>query len=263
MGAHHVPRALDVDELWSPLPGDGYLVFMRPEAPIRLAPLPRTRALGIAGIYREEHTGYTTAAGAGVLDHPYDNDDVAGDRADFDWVQENRPDEVGRAPGGSNHPGPGAMAWTIGAPARSRHESGGAAHEHSQAEAPPGPLPELAGEGFGGESFDVVDVFPAIVEGQDRDPGGPRERALDYELWFVDLARGVSSHGVPVRVFARGWTEAATSDDYVARWRPVVPGNWNAVVIDPPFGPGHDEIVEIDAVRAAKTPALIARPASP
>ncbi|MEE8246845.1 MAG: hypothetical protein V3S87_06255, partial [Alphaproteobacteria bacterium] len=84
-----------------------------------------------------------------------------------------------------------------------------------------------------------------------RDSGGRREAALDYELWFVDLVRGHSTPGLPTVVFVPGWTDETDADDYVARWVPATQGTWNAVVIDPPFGAGHDKICEIDAVRAA------------
>ncbi len=88
LGAH-VPAALDVPTLWTPLPGAGYLNFMTPGSKV------------FPFIGTEEHTGYTTAAGVGVVDplgppiYPGgpDNDPFAGDRADFDWVQEHRADE--------------------------------------------------------------------------------------------------------------------------------------------------------------------------
>ena len=250
-GAHHIPAELDLPVLWTPLPDDGYLDFMTPSAPIRIQSEPGTRALGAGAIFGEEHTGFTTMEGRGVVDHPYDNDRVAGDRADFDWVQEHRPDETGVSYGGTNHPRPGVLAWTIGPTSASAHASGGQPHGHSAAETPPGPLPELAGGDFQDSHFRVVDVFSVIAGGEDKDEGGRREAALDYELWFVDLERGVSTHGVPTVVFVPGWSEEADRDDFVARWVPATPGPWNAVVIDPPWAAGHDKITEIDGVRAA------------
>lgn len=249
--AHHVAPELDTALPWAALPSDGYLDFMRPERPIRIAPEPGSRALGVSGIFREEHTGFSAPGGRGVIDHPYDNDLSAGDRADFDWVQEHRPDETGVTPGGSSHQGPGALAWTIGVTSPSPHRTGGKPHRHSTAETPAGPMPELAGADFAGDRFNVVDVFSQIAGGEDRDSGGRREAALDYQLWFVDLVRGLSTPGLPTVVFVPGWTEESGADDYVARWVPATQGTWNAVVIDPPFGAGHDKICEIDAVRAA------------
>ncbi len=249
--AHHIPQVLDTLLPWSALPGDGYLDFMTPPRPLPIAPQPGSRAMGVSGILGEEHTGFTASGGQGFGDHPYDNDLSAGDRADFDWVQEHRPDETGAGAGGSNHQGPGALGWTIGAISPSPHRSGAKPHRHSAAESPAGALPELAGAAFEGEHFNVVDVFAQIADGEDRDEGGRREAALDYELWFVDLDRGLGTPGIPTVVFVPGWSEESAADDYVARWVPATPGSWNAVVIDPPFGSGHDQITEIDAVRAA------------
>ena len=249
--AHHVPAKLDVPVLWAALADDGYLDFMTPSRPIPIKAVPATKAMGVSGILGEEHTGYTTPEGLGMVDHPDDNDMVAGDRADFDWVQEHRPDETGVSYGGTNHPGPGAMGWTIAPTSPSPHSTGGRPHEHSAAETPPGPLPSLAGADFQGPRFNVVDVFSVIAEGEDKDEGGRREAALDYELWFVDLGRGISTQGVAVMIFERGWSEGSTAEDYVARWVPATPGTWDAVVIDPPFGFGHDKVTEIDAIRAA------------
>ncbi len=249
--AHHVPAKLDVPLPWAPLADDGYLDFMTPSRPLPIKALPGSKAMGVSGILGEEHTGYTTPQGDGLVDHPYDDDRVAGDRADFDWVQEHRPDETGVSHGGTNHPGPGAMGWTIAPTSASPHGTAERPHAHSAAETPPGPLPSLAGPDFQGTHFNVVDVFSVIARGQDKDEGGRREAALDYDLWFVDLARGLSTHGVALMVFEAGWSEGTGSDDYVARWVPASPGKWDAVVIDPPFGFGHDKITEIDAIRAA------------
>ncbi|MEE9212575.1 MAG: PEP-CTERM sorting domain-containing protein, partial [Phycisphaeraceae bacterium] len=269
--AAHIPVAIDTPALWTPVPGDGYLNFMTPAAFIPVAPLPGTIPVAPLGIFTEEHTGYTTAAGVDIVDalgppvFPAgpDNDPFAGDRADFDWVQEHRPDEVG-GPGGSNHtvlgvPVIGAMGWEIAPTMASPHTSGGVAHGHSVAEAPPGALPELANIDYAFPSFTGADVFSIISGGEDTDVPAPREAALDYELWFVSIplvGPAVSVHGVPVTVFVPGWTAATTIDDYVARWVPAPfvppPGfiGFNAIAIDP-FGAalGHNEITEIDAIK--------------
>jgi len=119
--AVHVPLALDVPTLWTPVPGDGYLEFMNPvEYPALLPlgiPVPGTPP-GV--IMTEEYTGYTTAAGVDIIEVG-DSDLVAGDTADFDWVQENRGCETGGLPCFNplpvNHPGfVGAMGWTVGSP---------------------------------------------------------------------------------------------------------------------------------------------------
>jgi hypothetical protein len=147
------------------------------------------------------------------------------------------------------------MGWDIAPTTPSPHTTGGLPHLHSVAEVPPGPLPELILPDYAGVTFDVVDVFSIISGGEDSDTPPPREAALDYDLWFVDLVLGVSTPGVPVTVFVPGWTAATGIDDYVARWVPSTPGAWNAVAIDPPAGvPGHDEITEIDAIVAVPEP---------
>ncbi len=81
-----------------------------------------------------------------------------------------------------------------------------------------------------------------------------RSAALDYDLWFIDKGTKTSTHGIPVTVFVQGWTSQARFDDYVARWRPAKPGNWNAVAIEPHHGDGRDGSCEIDAVIAARVP---------
>ena len=57
--AHHVAPELDTALPWAALPGDGYLDFMRPERPIRIAPEPGSRALGVSGIFREDSKAAT------------------------------------------------------------------------------------------------------------------------------------------------------------------------------------------------------------
>ncbi len=255
--AFHIPLGIDVPTLWTPMPGDGYLEFINPvEHPALIGfPFPATPP-GV--IFTEEYTGYTTAAGVDIIEVG-DSDVVAGDRADFDWVQENRGCETGGPcfnPLPVNHPGlVGAMGWTPGSPETSPHIDPGTlgAHGHSIEEVPPGPLPFLPNEIYTGKFFSGVDVFSIISELQDATfelatPGG-REAALDYVLAFGNTTTGASSPGVPVVVFAPGWTAATTIDDFVARWVPAIPGLYNLVAIEPAFGP-HDEVTEIDAIKA-------------
>jgi hypothetical protein len=258
--ATHVPLALDVPFLWTPMPNDGYLEFINPAEYAVLPmgiPVPGTPP-GV--IMTEEYTGYTTAAGADIIEVG-DSDTTAGDRADFDWVQENRFCELGGpcANGPVNHPGfVGAMGWIAGATEASPHidPGTGGAHGHSIQEIPPGPLPYLPNEDYyPREFFSGVDVFSIISEGQDAtfelaSPGG-REAALDYNVAFGNTITGFGSPGIPILVFAPGWTAATTIDDFVARWVPVVPGLYNVIAIEPETGAtGHDDITEIDAVKA-------------
>ncbi|MCI0334330.1 MAG: hypothetical protein L0228_14020 [Planctomycetes bacterium] len=259
--AVHVPAALDVPTLWTPMPNDGYLEFINPvEHPLLVGVPVFSTPPGV--IMTEEYTGYTLASGVDIIEVG-DSDVVAGDRADFDWVQENRGCETGGPcfnPLPVNHPGMvGAMGWTVGSPETSPHvdPGTGGAHGHSVEEVPAGPLPFLPNETYTPRFFRGVDVFSIISEGQDStlelsSPGG-RDAALDYVVDFGNTITGFSTPGVPVVVFAPGWTAATTIDDFVARWVPSVPGLYNVVAIEPAFDP-HDQVTEIDAVKAWGVP---------
>ena len=129
----------------------------------------------------------------------------------------------------------------------------GVLHGHSVAEAPPGDLPELINPDF----FDyirAVDIFSVISVLEDSTPEigtpGSREAALDYEVAFGNSVTGASTVGVPVIVWVPGWTGATTTDDFVARWVPAVTGAYDLVAIEPAGGFGHDEVTEIDAIKA-------------
>jgi hypothetical protein len=80
-------------------------------------------------------------------------------------------------------------------------------------------------------------------------PGG-REAALDYVVDFGNTITGAASPGIPIIVFAPGWTPLTTIDDFVARWVPAIPGMYDVVAIEPAFALDHDEVTEIDAVKA-------------
>lgn len=254
--ADHVPLALDVPVLWTPIPGDGYLEFINPtEHPLLIGTPVFSSPPG--AIFTEEYTGYTDPMGVDFIEVG-DSDVFAGDRADFDWVQENRDCETGVpcANGPVNHPGlVGAMGWTIGTPEFSPHidPGSGLPHMHSDEEVPPGPLPHLVNDAYTGDFFTGVDVFSIISVLQDStidlsSPGG-RNAALDYIVDFGNTITGAASTGVPIVVFAPGWTPATTIDDFVARWVPAVPGLYNVVAIEPMFDP-HDQVTEIDAIKA-------------
>ena len=55
-------------------------------------------------------------------------------------------------------------------------------------------------------------------------------------------------------VWIPGWTDATDIDDYVARWVPVIPGQYNIIAIEPDSSDGHDLVTEIDAVKAIPAP---------
>jgi hypothetical protein len=268
--AAQIPVNVDVNELWSPLQThvkfEGYLEFINPtEFPALIGAPVLTSPPG--AIFTEEYTGYTvpvagTPFGTDIIEVG-DADIWAGDRADFDWVQENRFCETGggpcnNAPQPVNHPGLiGAMGWTIGATEASPHvdPGTGAPHGHSVEEGLPVPpaLPALANDDFDGDFFNVVDVFSIISQGQDTE-ATPRDAALDYVLDFGNSVTGASSPGVGVLVWIPGWTPLTGIDDYVARWVPLIPGLYDLVAIEPDAAFGFDERTEIDAIKAYLVP---------
>jgi hypothetical protein len=258
--ATHIPAALDVPTLRPDV--GGYLEFINPiEHPGLIGtPVPASPP---GAIETEEHTGYTLASGIDVVEVG-DGDVTHGDRADFDWVQEHRSDEFA---GISNHPGlVGAMGWCAPlSPGCTPTEASphvdpgtGLPHGHSVAELPPGTLPELINPDYNLELFNAVDVFSiiSVLEDSSIEIGSPgsREAALDYEVAFGNSITGASSPGVPVIVWVPGWTAATTIDDYVARWVPADGGLYNLVAIEPAAGFGHDEITEIDGIKALMVP---------
>lgn len=248
--ANHVPNTIDVPQLWNPMKNDGYLEFIN--AADHGAQLGSTCPSTPPGVIQtEEFTGFTLPTGADIIEVG-DSDSTAGDKADFDWVQQNRPVELAIPPGG-NHPGiVGAMGWSAGSPGMSPHVDlgNGNPHNHSVEEAvpPPTALPALLNNAYEEKFIDGVDVFSIISDGQDFDPT-PRDRALDYEVAFCNTVTGMSSLGVPTVVWVQGWTATTFIDDYVARWVPLMPGQYDAVAIEPAAGV-HDSITEIDAIKA-------------
>ncbi len=104
-----------------------------------------------------------------------------------------------------------------------------------------------------------MDVFSIISIGEDSDVDAaglfsPRDAALDYVVDFANTVTGAFSPGIATIAWVPGWTGASGSDDWVARWVPTDGGVYNVVAIEPPFGFGHDEIVEIDAIKAVPEP---------
>ena len=261
--ATHVPIGLDTPLPWSVPDGfdDGYLEFINPTEHGFFTPDGLGGLVGMpfmstppGTIQTEEYTGWTNGAGMDSIELLVDNDVTHGDKADFDWVQQDRPLELVGA--GVNHPGLiGAMGWTIGTPEMSAHFDGGVTHDHSGL-VPPGTLPELNNKACPGKFFEFVDVFSIISTGEDFD-STTRNAALDYQVDFGNSVTGIFSFGSPVKVFVPGWTGVTTIDDYVARWAPDLPGTYNFVAIEPTFAAGHDQVTEIDAVKCYITKRIV------
>jgi len=267
--ANHVPTDIDIDELWFSPSGfdDGYLEFINPIEPEVngfLGTIVMTSPPQI--IQTEEFTGYTLANGIDMIETA-DNDMTHGDKADFDWVQEDRIQELfGTGNHGFNMIG--ALGWTIGSPDISAHMDVTGQHGHSVVESPPGTLPELANDACTGK-FEFVDVFSIISIDEDTDTGDDdedirRNRALDYVVDFADSTTLASTDGVPILVFKQGWTPVTNIDDYVARWVPKVPGKYDVIAIEPISttvnennNHGHDLVIEIDAVKCYITKRIV------
>ena len=174
-----------------------------------------------------------------------DNGLTYGDRADFDWVEDNKSLE---AAGGKadNHPGSDFMIWEIGTIASSAHIN----HDHDD-------WGELALGAFVGDEFRVVDVISQISRYADMDVDSTgqwsrRESALDYVLDFsADAVNWVA--GEVVKVFVDGWTTKSDADDYVARWRSSIDAKYVRIAAAP-LGGTHDGNAQIDAIIAGRVP---------
>ena len=59
---------------------------------------------------------------------------------------------------------------------------------------------------------------------------------------------------IPIIAWVPGWTGATGTDDWVARWVAAVPDpfGWDLVAIEPAAGNNHDEVTEIDAIKAVR-----------
>jgi hypothetical protein len=173
---------------------------------------------------------------------------LAGDRADFDWVEDNF--YLENIPGADTHPAFDHLVWSIGpigAPGHAGHD-----HDNWRTEATP-PLPAGA---FTGDSFRVVDVVSQIARYTDMDIDAAnnwsrRQAALDYFVQFSN--NGVNwVDGTPVRVFVLGWTDRAGADDYIARWTSPIAAT--QLRIGAKFLDGHDGATQIDAIIASAIP---------
>ena len=178
-----------------------------------------------------------------------DNGFTHGDRADFDWVEDNIPLELaGAGPGGDNladnHDGVDFMIWEIGNIAASSHPNPD--HDH-------GDWSELKLGRFNGNTFQIVDVISQIARYADMDVDAsgqwsPKESALDYIIEFssdsINWVRGTLNS-----VFEDGWTLASKAEDYVARWFTDIAAKFVRIAAQP-LGGNHDGNTQIDALIA-------------
>ncbi|AVQ73505.1 hypothetical protein B5D77_21285 [Microcystis sp. MC19] len=186
-----------------------------------------------------------------------DNGFTHGDRADFDWVEDNIPLELATQTG-DNHSGIDFLTWEIANIAPSQHlwEHPSASTlniEHQHDNWLTGDRPELTLGRFNGNTFQIVDVISQIARYADMDVGAsgnwsPRESALDYIIEFssdsINWVRGTLNS-----VFEDGWTLASKAEDYVARWFSDVQAKFVRIAAQP-LGGNHDGNTQIDAIIA-------------
>jgi hypothetical protein len=172
-----------------------------------------------------------------------DNHPHAGDRADFDWVEDNFYLEAigGKA---DNHPDIDKMIWSIGAIGTPHPDPD---HDH-------GDWAELPYDAFQGSSFRVFDVISQISRYTDMDIStvdnlwSMRESALDYSVEVSADAVNWITLLEPSKVFIQGWTSASDAENYLARWQSPIAAKY--VRIAGLNTSGHDGNTQIDAIIA-------------
>jgi hypothetical protein len=180
-----------------------------------------------------------------------------GDRAEFDWIEDNS--NLEDKPHADYHPGTDDLVWDIRnlfPPAPDHlwqnpvNSKLNIMHDH-------GDWPKLLDIGsYKGDTFSIVDVISQIARYSDMDTeptlgGGwsPRESALDYDIWFSVDGLTNWTPGTLLAVFDDGWTEKSKADDYVARWAASTPSKF--VKIKAKTGGNHDGNTQIDAIIAS------------
>jgi hypothetical protein len=193
--------------------------------------------------------------GTAYVQRTADHHATYGDRADFNWVEDNIPLEEAAAQAGSNqrmvwHPGFDFMVWQIN-PGAVPGPLNEAVLGHNK-----GNWGELNLNGFNGPFVRAVDVVSQVARyaDMDVDPANTnswslRDSALDYMLQFS--ADGNSwLAGVPILLFKKGWTTNSTADDYVARWTSPVDALFVRIQSETSIGQ-DDRNCQIDAIIAA------------
>lgn len=188
-----------------------------------------------------------------------DNGASFGDRADFNWVEDNILLEFAANRAGSNrrmdnHPGFDSLAWEInaaavGGPLAEAAPTDNLGHDH-------GDWGELALSGFDGGFFRTVDIVSQIARYADMDVGATgawsaREAALDYIVQFS--SNGTDwLFGTGINVFTKGWTELSQTEDWIARWTSPIDARFVRIQADTLQG-SDDRNVQIDAIIASMT----------
>lgn len=182
-----------------------------------------------------------------------DNGFTHGDRADFDWVEDNIPLEFAGG-GADNHAGFDFLLWEIANIAKSSHPG----HDHDD-------WGELQLNRFAGPGFRSIDVVSQVARYVDMDVDASGNwsafhSALDYLPPQFSIDGTTWQAGKLSTIFAKGWTEKSTAEDWIARW--AAPFASKFVRIQAAVGPRHDRNTQIDAIIASAQqvpePALVA-----
>ncbi|MDC0935735.1 PEP-CTERM sorting domain-containing protein [Pirellulales bacterium] len=208
--------------------------------------------------------GNTGANNPGFVSHG-DNSASAGDMADFNWVADH--ELIERISGDSNSAdlrdrGQDFLIWEINA----ARVMTGTDRGHKAG--------KLDAQAYDGSSFNAIDVFSNINRYADNDftPGADgrdgadpepirRAKALDYGVPEFSLDGIDWEDGALVNVFKPGWTNAATSDNYVARWTTDLEAQFVRIARIPVANDdGHDGNAQIDAIMAVQNQPVVLEP---
>lgn len=177
-----------------------------------------------------------------------------GDRADFDWVTDQRIIETGGGANGADiEVGSDWLIWEInpGQVMPSGHSGpGGDGHFHKAS--------ALERPGYAAASFNTVDVFSNINQYADNDtPGGVgageavrRVKAQDYLIPEFSVDGSSWKAGELVNTFRPGWTTGALSDDFVSRYKTDIEAKFLRIAAVALNSNGHDGNTQIDAILA-------------
>jgi len=191
-----------------------------------------------------------------------DNGRTHGDKADFDWVEDNGVLEQVTT-SGDNHPGVDFLLWEINPQAvddsEHRHDgsnttsaSDDTAHDHDG-----WGILEL--DAFDDPFFRTIDIVSQVARYTDMDVKAGdwsfREAALDFagfEGLFPEFSVDGSTWvaGSLISVFIDGWTLASSAENYVSRWRS--PFDATLVRLNALNASGHDFNTQIDAIIASR-----------
>lgn len=182
--------------------------------------------------------------------------DTHGDRADFDWVSDQRLIETipNGGHGADHNPGVDFLTWEINPAAVGTSTHIGPdkdAHDHDN-------LGTLELNPYNMPFFNAVDVVSNINLYADNDidlgTGDPsdRSKALDYHTPDFSVDGVTWIPGQLDKVFQQGWNPNTTIDDWVARWVTGVKAKYVRISGVGAGIAGHDGNTQIDAVIAAQ-----------